>query len=179
MRDTMPPTTRPAVRPRGRPPKYGKPGHLIAVTLPDEILDALRRIHSDIGWAIVSAVESRSAGSALPAPKGGPPTAAVALADIGAEQALIVVTTALFRTLPGVQLIPFSATQSFLALAPGQGMADLEVTVIDRLESGRARPREAEALSRLLVQLRKWRRDRNLTFEARSIILVRKSRPGR
>ena len=171
--------TRPAVRPRGRPPKYGKPGHLVAVTLPDEVLDALRRIHPDIGWAIVSAVEARGGGAVSPTPKDARPPSEVSLVDIGADQALIVVSTALFRALPGVQLIPLSATQSFLALAPTQGMADLELTVIDRLESGKTRPRETEALEGLLLQLRKWRRDRALVFEPRSIILVKKARAPR
>lgn len=152
----------------------------MAVTLPEGVLDALQRIHSDVGWAIVSLVESNDSSAEVASTRGRRhEQAPVSLLDIGTQQALIVVRTALFRALPNVQLIPLSTTQSFLALAPHQGMADLEVAVIDRLESGRARPREADTLSGLLNQLRKWRRDRTLTFEARSIILVKKSRPVR
>lgn len=157
---------------RGRPPKYGRPSQVVALTLPQEVVDALGRIHTDLGWAIVTLVEKTS--------HSAPPTSPLAhaeLVEIGDGQRLIVVNPAMLGSMPGVQLVPLSETQAFLALDPGRGMADLELAVVDRLEQPATSGRERQALLRLRGQLRKWRRDPHLQFLARSIILVTKRRP--
>lgn len=167
------------VRPRrGRPPKFGRRGQLVAVTLPEEVLEHLRARHADLGWAIVDLVEQHTGAPADRAGVDAPPLPA-SLLDVAPEHSLIVVHTALFRSLPGVRLIPLTKTQSFLALEPGRGLADLELAVIDRLETPRVAAPEREALTGLLQQLRKWRRDRTLSFETRSIILVQRRPTGR
>lgn len=152
---------------RGRPPKYGQPARVVAVTLPVGVIDALRAVDGDLGWAIVSLVEHtrrRVAPGARPAAQ---------LVEIGSRQALIAVDPRVFRPLPGVQVVPLSKTQAFLALQPGRGMADLELAVGDRLARLPARAPARRPLLRLLRQLRQWRRGRDLTFETRSIIIVR------
>jgi hypothetical protein len=142
----------------------------VAVTLPREAVDALRRLHSDLGWAIVTLVEKTS--RARPRV----PSRDADLVEIGDGQFLIVVNTALFHSLPGVRMVPLSATQAFLALDPNRGMADLELAVLDRLEHLKAPNRERRAVARLGDQLRKWRRDAHLQFLTRSIIIVAKRR---
>jgi hypothetical protein len=72
-------------------------------------------------------------------------------------------------------MVPLSDSQAFLALEPGRGLADLELTVGDRIATIKAGP-ERRALARLLDQLRKWRRDRRLQFDTRSIILVHRTK---
>ena len=158
---------------RGRPPKYGQPSKVVAVTLPQDVTEILRGLHSDLGWAIVTLVEKTRRG----APPASPPAEAE-LVDVGEGQKLIVINSAVFRPLTGVQMIPLSGTQAFLALAPGRGMADLELAVLDRLERPMASERERRALERLRDQLRRWRRDPHLQFQTRSIILVSR-RPAR
>jgi hypothetical protein len=154
---------------RGRPPKYGQPGQVVAITLPVDVVEALRAMHSDLGWAIVSLVEKTRQ---RPAP-GATPEAQ--LVGVGAGQALIVIDPKVFRPLPGVRMVPLSDSQAFLALEPGRGLADLELTVGDRIAIMKAGP-ERRALARLLDQLRKWRRDRRLNFDTRSIILVHRAK---
>ena len=158
---------------RGRPPKYGRPSRLVAVTLPQEVIDTLRQLHSDVGWAIVALVEKNR--PTAPAP---PHVDDVQLVEIGDGQRLIVVNSAVFHALPGVQILPLSATQAFLALEPGRGMADLELAVIDRLERGGLSDRERQALVRFRDQLRRWRRDTHLQFHTRSIITATKRTAG-
>ncbi len=170
----MTPAKTPARRPgrsRGRPLKYDRPSQVVAVTLPLEVIQGLRRLHSDLGWAIVSLAEKTRAGQA-PAPS----IEDAQLVEIGANESLIVVTSDILRSLPGVQMIALSDTQSFLALEPGGGMADLEIAVIDRIEHLRAGSGERRSLERLRLQLRKWRRDPRLSFHARSLIIVERSR---
>jgi hypothetical protein len=159
-----------ATRGRGRPQKYGRPSEIVAVTLPSEVLQHLRTLHSDLGWAIVSLVEAGAVPTMAPTTRTA--KAEAELVGIGSGQALIAVSSDVIRSLPGVQLIPLSATQAFLALESGKGMADLEVAVIDRLERIKRPGRERDTLEQLLKQLRRWRRDPSLTFEPRSIILV-------
>jgi hypothetical protein len=59
-RRTPPPSASGAARAsgrRGRPSKFGRPSQVVALTLPQEVLAALRSIHRDPAWAIVQLVE--------------------------------------------------------------------------------------------------------------------------
>ena len=155
-------------RPRGRPSKFGRPGHVVALTLPDDAIRALQRVDPDVGWAIVKLLDrggkSRTAGAAAQPD--------VELVAVDARRSLIVVNRAVFRSLPGVNIIPLSDSRAFLALDPGRGMSDLELAAIDRLSDGTVAPRERRALSELRTQLTMWRHDRALEFHARAIIVV-------
>ena len=153
---------------RGRPPKFGRPGHVVSLTLPDDTLHALNEVDPDTGWAIVKLLE----GTPRSRKRKGGAERDVELAKIGTRRSLIVVSRSVFKSLPGVNLIPLNESFAFLALDPGRGMSDLELVVIDRLADGRLDAREREALERLRTQLASWRRDRGLRFHSRSIIVV-------
>jgi hypothetical protein len=153
---------------RGRPPKFGRPGQVVALTLPEEVVAGLRRIDLDLAWAVVRLFE-KEARSALAA---GPAQGVAELVAIADRRSLIVVNRAELTRLPGVQIVPVSPTRAFLALEPGFGLNDLELAVTDRLDAGRIDARERKALTRLRAQLRRWRRDRSLRFRTRAIIEV-------
>jgi hypothetical protein len=161
---------RPPLARRGRPHKYGRPSRVVALTLPKEVIEALRASHSDLGWAVVTLVE-KTRGRAQ-----RQPSADVQLVEVGAGASLIVVNPAFIQHLPTVQMVPLSDHEAFLALEPGRGMADLEIAVVDHLDRLRPGTPERRAAERLRQQLRAWRRDPKLTFESRSIILVTKSK---
>jgi hypothetical protein len=159
---------------RGRPSKFGRPSELVALTLPEEVVRGLRKIDSDVGWAIVTLVEggTRTVRSANPRP-------VAELASIGGGRSLILVSRALIRNLPGITIVPFDARRAFLALAHGQGMSDLELAVIDRLENASGTARERRALSTFRGLLRRWRHDSTLHISPRSIIVVERQTPRR
>jgi hypothetical protein len=159
---------------RGRPPKYGTRSQIVAVTLPRKTVAALARLHSDLGWAIVGLVEKTQQLKSA-----GPAARDVQLVEVGDGSFLIVVNRERFHTLPGIQLVPLSATQAFLALDPGGGLADLELAVLERLEQLKTPSRERRAMSDLSSQLRRWRRDPHLQSHTRSIIIVTKRRRER
>ncbi len=48
-------------RKRGRPPKFGRPSEVVALTLPEEVVSGLRRLHPDLAWAVVTLVEDKLA----------------------------------------------------------------------------------------------------------------------
>ncbi len=147
----------------------------MALTLPAEVVRGLRRVHPDLAWAIVTLFEKR------------PPTfaieeqAAAELVTVADRRSLIVVNRAVFKRLPGVNIVPLAGNRAFLALEPGRGMADLELAVIDRLEDPSLAPRERKAVKALRSQLARWRHDRALRFHTRAIIVVERvvGRPAR
>lgn len=157
----------PAARPkRGRPRKFPQPSQVVALTLPEDVVRGLRRVHPDLAWAIVTLVDKRLARAADDPP---PDAELVAIAD---RRWLIGVNRAVFTKLPGVRIIPLDGHRAFLALEPGHGMADLELAVIDRLAIASIRSRERTALNGLLTRLRAWRHNRALRFHPQAIIVV-------
>jgi hypothetical protein len=140
---------------------------VVSLTLPDDTLQALNRVHPDTGWAIVKLLE-REPRDLLSRSR----DADVELAQVAAGRSLIVVKRSAFKSLPGVNLIPLNDNYAFLALDPGRGMSDLELTVLDRLSDARIVARERVALESLRAQLSAWRRAKGLKFHSRSIIVV-------
>ena len=150
---------------RGRPLKFGRPAQLVTLTLPDDVVVWLKALHPDPAWAVVKLFErarQREANHSAARPP-------AALVQLPGRRALIVVRPELFRHVRGVQLIPLQDGRAFLALDPGRGFADLEIAVLDRLES--AREAEHEGLTTVQAALKRWRR-KGLHFKIRSIILV-------
>jgi hypothetical protein len=153
---------------RGRPSKFGRPSHVLALTLPDEVVRGLRKIDPDVGWAIVTLFEKSPvarSGASDPQPD-------VELVTIADRRSLIVVNRDAFKTLPGISVVPLHGSRAFLALDAGSGMTGLELAVIDRLDDASVDADERQALQKLRAQLREWRHDRTLRFHTRSIIVV-------
>lgn len=156
---------------RGRPPKFGRRSHVVAVTLPDDVVRGLRKVDHDLAWAIVSIFNQqpalRSANN-----HNHRTHEDVELVSVGGRRSLIVVNSDVFRELPGVTMMPIDDRRAFLALAPGQGMSDLELAVVDRLGAPLVAAREKQALERLRACLREWRRNPALRCETKAIIVV-------
>jgi hypothetical protein len=167
---------------RGRPPKFGRPARVVAVTLPEETIRDLRRVHADLGWAIVRLLE-RGATKAQPKNNGTPRSATrppsgadSALVNIANGRSLIAVNRKVFKKLPGINVIPLHGDQAFLALDRDASVADLELAVVDRMEGVAVSARERTALAELRGHLRRWRRDPTLRCLTRSIIVVQRAR---
>jgi hypothetical protein len=154
---------------RGRPLKFGRRAQLLAVTLPHDVVAGLRRLHRDPGWAIVALYEQLA--SNVDRPRGETPPG-VELAQLSPDSALIVVDPQLVQSAPGVSVVPVAAGRAFLAFGEGRGLADLEVAVLDRLQTAKLTPAARKALMTLHRQIRDWRRSRRLRFSTRSIIIV-------
>jgi hypothetical protein len=151
-------------KPRGRPPKFGRPSRLVALTLPEDTILRLRKVHPDLAWAIVKLAEGHELD-----PDENPERVGIAL--LAGHRGLIVVDRQAFSRLPDVSLIPLNESKAFLALEPGRGLSDLELAVLDRLDEIPV-GEEREALRDLRNRLREWRGDGRWRFENRSIIVA-------
>jgi hypothetical protein len=156
----------------GRPPKFGRPSQLVAITLPKDTVRALRSIHPDLGWAILTLFEQEPSGQSTPS------TAPfnVQLTHIGKNRSVIVVDRRLVRNLPGVDIVPIDGDRALLAVEPGRGMADLELAVIDRLASRGLGRAERRTLEELRARLAHWRLDRRLQSRMRAIVVLEEQR---
>ena len=157
---------------RGRPPKFGRPGRVVAITLPDEVVRGLKRLNTDLGWAIVRLFQQRAPRGVPRRRQGGDSE----LVQVANGKSLIVVNRHVFKELRGINMIPLHGDRAFLALDREAGVADLELAVVDRLAKPSVGARERTALAGLRAQLRRWRRDPALRCQIRSIIVVERGR---
>ena len=165
-------TSLPAPRSRrGRPPKFGRPSQLTAITLPEDTIRHLQSLDPDLGWAIVRLVEQTNAPSAtrLSKPLPRPP---IELVRLPGNLGLILVSAAELKQIPGVSLIPLSDGRAFIALSREGGLADLELAIVDRMESLPPRSAVRANLEIMRKQLREWRRNPSLKFRSRALIIA-------
>jgi hypothetical protein len=154
---------------RGRPLKYGRPSRAVAITLPEDIIDALRDIHHDLGRAIVMLVSA----FAPAAPHDERPL--VDYEPFGRRRSLIVVDREAVKELPGCELIPLSEDRAFLALKEGSRLQDLELAILDRLADNGVTGQQRVGLEALRRTLMECRRARDIEVEPRSIFVVERS----
>jgi hypothetical protein len=157
-----------AAKRRGRPSKFGRPSRVVALTLPEDAIDRLRRIHRDLGWAILKLLDKEQPG----AERREATQPDVELVTVADRRSLIVVNPEVIKNLPGVSIIPFSGSRAFLALDIDRGMSDLELAVSDRLGVAAIERAERRALVALRAHLTAWRRDQALQVRTRAIIVV-------
>jgi hypothetical protein len=143
----------------------------VALTLPQDAIDRLRQIHRDLGWAILTLLEKEPASTA-PARTAHEVDPAVELIAVGDRRAIIVINREHIRHLPGVNIIPLRGNRAFVALDIDRGMSDLELAVADRLDEPALERDETRALEALRARLTAWRRDQDLKFHRRAIIVV-------
>ena len=156
-----------STRGRGRPLKFGRPGQSVTLTLPGDVIDWLGTLHDDLAWAIVGLFESRGV-----QPRKARLTTAVAeLVQLPGRRALILVRPDLLRSVPGISVVPLSDGRAFIALESGGGVADLELAVLDRLDSTGVSVLERSQLLEFRQVIRDWRKQ-GLKFQPRSILVV-------
>lgn len=156
-----------ATRRRGRPLKFGRPGQSVTLTLPGDVVDWLHSLHDDMAWAIVALFERRGA-----VQRSNRLEKAVAeLVQLPGRRALILVRPDLLRHVSGVAVVPLSDGRAFIALDAGGGVADLELAVLDRLDSHGVGAPERAQLTEFRQLIRNWRKQ-GLKFQPRAILVV-------
>jgi hypothetical protein len=154
---------------RGRPPKFGRRARPITLTLPNDVIQRLGAIDSDLGRAIVHLVER----SPKTAKRTRPPAE---VASHGKRSVILVTPVGALRRLPGVQLVPVGDGRALIALKRPHGIPELELHLLDALDNSTIGPRDRGVLERLAEILRGARQTHGLTVSERSIIVFENRR---
>jgi hypothetical protein len=154
---------------RGRPRKFSRPSRAVTLTLPDDVIAALRSVDSDLSRAVVRVVAPLL---------GAGPSAATELVRYG-NRAVIVVpwNRALFER-AGVELVPFADGRALIAFDDVLSVAQLELRLGDALADSGLTGTDRTVFEELAAILRTARRAGGASVEQRSIIVLR-SEPGR
>jgi hypothetical protein len=88
------------------------------------------------------------------------------------RRALIVVQPEAFKRLRGVSTIPLADGRALLAFDHARGLADLEVAILDQLETTPASSGGRASLVQVRDIVRSWRRNGALSFHAKSILVA-------
>jgi hypothetical protein len=148
----------------GRPSKYGRPARAVTVTLPEDILGRLSKIHTDVGVAIVNLVERKI-------PNRIQPIAPAEIARYGKHAVIVVTPVRALRRLKGVQLVPIGGGRALISLDPLHSVPSLELQLRDALENG-ATGQERDILEAIADILRRARGARGQALETRNIIVL-------
>lgn len=156
---------------RGRPRKFDGPSRLLAMTLPEDVIAALRARDRDLARAIVGLVGRGDRKSSKRIDRAPEP---VSLVQIARGRFLITVDSRAVRRLPQCELVPVGRGSAFLALEPGRGLADLALAVVDRLDEPDVEAHERAALVRVRSTIRTWMRDKSFSYETRAIVVIKR-----
>jgi hypothetical protein len=149
---------------RGRPRKFGRHAKSVTLTLPDDVLQRLCAIDTDVGRAIVGLVER------MPR-KVRPARRPAEVASYGRRSVILVTPVPVLKKLRGVQLVPVADGRALIALDHPHSVPQLELNVREMLENRALRVSERPVLEALATILRDARLSHRLTVVERSIIV--------
>jgi hypothetical protein len=156
-------------RGRGRPLKFGRPARSVTITLPDDVLAALRTRNRDIGRAIVGLLAGASS-TARPAQR-------VVLHQTGRRAVIVVSPVEALRQLPGVELVSLGdPDRALIAFRDGLTMPAFELRVQDLLDGPVLPAEEAEVISQLAALLRDVRRTAGRSLSEATIVVLEDAR---
>jgi hypothetical protein len=150
---------------RGRPLKFGRPARSVTVTLPEDVLTALRARNRDVGRAIVDLLAG-SAGRKATAPS-------VVMHQNGRRSVIVVRPAEALRKLAGVELVSLGdPDRALIALTGGQTVSAFELQVQDLLEGPALPALDGTVVAQLAALLRQARRNAGRSLREASIIVM-------
>jgi hypothetical protein len=156
----------------GRPKKFGRPSRAVTLTLPDDVLDRLGRIDTDLGRAIVALAErARLSGPRVTRP--------AELASYGRRSVIVVTPGRALKHLDGVQLVPIGNGRALISLDRPHSVPQLELEIRDALEHDDVRQPERRTFEAIADILRHARLSERVDVEERTIIVLESKRQRR
>ena len=152
---------------RGRPRKFAKPSRAITLTLPVDVITAVRKFDPDLARGIVRLARRLSVSHEAPA----------RVSVEGARNKLIVVppTQALVRH-AGVRLVTLLDGRAFIAFENDLSTDDLELRLGDALQDGGLTPSDRLLFEELVALLSEARRGGGrVRIERQAILLIESS----
>ena len=155
---------------RGRPRKFSRPSRAVTLTLPDDVITALRNIDTDISLAIVRAMEPRVSKA---------PRSPAEITTCGGDRSVIVVPhNRALGARTGVELVPLSDGRALLSFDDGLSVPEFELRLTDALADPLLEEGDRAVFDALAQILRSTRRGKGVDVQQRSIIVLRRTGPA-
>lgn len=155
----------------GRPRKFGRPSRAVTVTLPEDVLRRLVGLDADLGRAIVTLVERKTARVRAVEP--------AEIATYGNHAVIVVTPVNALKRIAGVQLVPIGNGRAMISLERSHSIPQFELGLGDALAQGDISEFERETLASIADILRQTRRSRRVMLEERTIIVLETKRQRR
>jgi len=153
----------------GRPRKFGRPSRVVAVTLPEDVIDRLAALDTDLGTAIVRLID-RHPGVTAPA------AFAAEVASYGAHAVIVVPPFRKLGKLAGVELVPIGGNRALISLDGAHRVPQFELALRDALDHDDMTSSERRTLDGIADILRDARRSGKVTIAERTIIVLQARR---
>jgi hypothetical protein len=159
-----------AARPRrGRPRKFTRPSRAVTLTLPHDVIEALRAVDPDLSRAVVRAVEHGSPAT---------PSLATELVTYGNRQVIVVPRSLALAVRADVELIPLSDGRALIAFDERLSVPQLELKLGDALTDPALTGEDRSIFEALTGILSGARRDATASVQQRSIIVLQRAKRG-
>jgi hypothetical protein len=149
---------------RGRPRKFNRPARTVSVTLPEDVIAALRTVDPDLSRAIVHSV--------LPVTSALNTSRSAELSTFGNRSLIVVPRSRELAQRIGMELVPLPDGRALITLDDDMSLADLELRLHDSLEDALLADGDRVLVNELLEILRTARRDDAVVLRQRRILLL-------
>lgn len=153
---------------RGRPRKFSRPSRGVTLTLPDDVIAALRTIDEDLSVAIVRITQSL-------VPEA--PYARAELVNYGGRSVIIVPRSQVLKERTGVELVPLTDGRALMAFDNRLSIPQLELRIGDALVDPSIGGADRAMFEALAEILKNARRSERVEVRQRNIIVLQSMRP--
>jgi hypothetical protein len=154
---------------RGRPRKFSRPSRGVTLTLPEDVIEALRGVDSDLSVAVV-----RIAQSLVPETQ----YARAELVNYGGRSVIIVPRSQVLKDRTGVELVPLTDGRALMAFDNRLSISQLELRIGDALADPAIAGPDRDMFEALAEILKNARRSERVELRQRNIIVLQTTRPG-
>ena len=155
---------------RGRPRKFTVPARPVTVTLPEHVIDALGRVDTDLGRAIVRLAEREV---------GKRPRPPAELSAFGGQAVIVVTPSRSLERPTGASLLHLPDGRAIISFDRSMTIAQLELMIADALEAGTLAAADRNVFQGVADILRAARRSSDTTLSQKQIIVVESRRRTR
>jgi hypothetical protein len=148
---------------RGRPRKFARPSRAVTLTLPEEVIEALAGVDTDLSRAVVRVTQPEMAKRPHPPAE---------LAAFGHRAVIVVNPTRTLEQRTGIVLIPLSDGRALISFDEPMSVAQLELRIQDAIDDQRLPRADVQIFEEIGRLLRDARRTNGVAVLQRNIIVL-------
>jgi hypothetical protein len=157
------------VRPaRGRPRKFGRPSRAVTLTLPDDVIAALRSMDEDVSRSVVRLVQPLAVSTAA--------RPAAEQERHGDSAVIVFRPVKALSSIPGVTLVPLPDGRALESLDDSLGVHEFELRLLDVLADDTLNEMARAVLTSIAQILKTARRSKGVEVHQRKVIVLQSAR---